>query len=68
MLVEVGHGVREALRDTGYAVRRGDTFPGLDAGWVRIAVRDAATTTGLLSALESVLTAFRPASPKELTA
>ena len=51
VLVEVGRGVREALRDRGYAVRRGDTFPGLDAGWVRIAVRDPATSDGLVRAL-----------------
>ena len=29
-----------ALRERGYAVRRGDTFPGLGADWLRIAVRD----------------------------
>ncbi len=67
MLVEVGHGVREALRDTGYAVRRGDTFPGLDDDWVRIAVRDAATSAGLLTAVEAALHSLRSATPKELT-
>jgi cobyrinic acid a,c-diamide synthase len=39
------------LRDHGIAVRRGDTFPGLGPGWVRIAVRDPATTDLLLDAL-----------------
>ncbi|WP_199430464.1 Rv2231c family pyridoxal phosphate-dependent protein CobC [Qaidamihabitans albus] len=43
--------VRLALRAAGYAVRRGDTFPGLDEDWLRIAVRDPATTRGLLDAL-----------------
>jgi cobyrinic acid a,c-diamide synthase len=47
-------GLREALRDAGYAVRRGDTFPGLGPAWVRIAVRDPATTRGLLSAIASL--------------
>ncbi|MGW4301392.1 Rv2231c family pyridoxal phosphate-dependent protein CobC [Streptomyces sp. NPDC004646] len=47
--------VRSRLRDLGYAVRRGDTFPGLGAEWVRVAVRDAATTAGFLTALGTVL-------------
>lgn len=51
VLVEVGRGVRDALRHKGYAVRRGDSFPGLDAGWVRIAVRDPATSDALVHAL-----------------
>ena len=43
------------LRDTGFAVRRGDTFPGLDEHWIRVAVRDAATSTSFVSALQEVL-------------
>ena len=31
-----------ALRERGWAVRRGDTFPGLGPDWLRIAVRDTA--------------------------
>ena len=64
VLVEVGSGIREALRDIGYAVRRGDTFPGLSPAWVRIAVRDRAVTDGLMAALGKVLnsTAQRPDS------
>lgn len=31
--------LRESLRERGYAVRRGDTFPGLGPDWLRIAVR-----------------------------
>jgi histidinol-phosphate aminotransferase len=44
--------VRGRLRDLGYAVRRGDTFPGLDGEWLRLAVRDRATVDGFLRALE----------------
>lgn len=51
VLARVGTGVREALRDAGWAVRRGDTFPGLDTAWVRIAVRDPHTIDGLLREL-----------------
>ncbi|MFF5029336.1 Rv2231c family pyridoxal phosphate-dependent protein CobC [Streptomyces collinus] len=47
--------LRHRLRDLGYAVRRGDTFPGLDEGWIRIAVRDRATATDFLRALTAVL-------------
>ncbi|MCH0562628.1 MULTISPECIES: Rv2231c family pyridoxal phosphate-dependent protein CobC [unclassified Streptomyces] len=48
-------GVRRRLRERGYAVRRGDTFPGLDEEWLRIAVRDRGTADGFLKALRSVL-------------
>jgi histidinol-phosphate aminotransferase len=44
--------VRHRLRDLGYAVRRGDTFPGLDEEWLRLAVRDRGTVNGFLRALE----------------
>jgi len=47
-------GVRTALRGLGIAVRRGDTFPGLGADWIRIAVRDEVTTGRLLTALSTV--------------
>ncbi|MET9257021.1 Rv2231c family pyridoxal phosphate-dependent protein CobC [Streptomyces sp. NPDC003717] len=47
--------VRARLRALGYAVRRGDTFPGLDEDWLRLAVRDRATTDGFLCALERAL-------------
>jgi histidinol-phosphate aminotransferase len=47
--------VRERLRDAGWAVRRGDTFPGLDAEHVRVAVRDADTSTRFVAALETAL-------------
>jgi histidinol-phosphate aminotransferase len=47
--------VREALRDKGIAVRRGDTFPGLSAEHWRTAVRSSAATDALLAALAEVL-------------
>ncbi|CAM5699826.1 Rv2231c family pyridoxal phosphate-dependent protein CobC [Streptomyces violaceorubidus] len=53
--------VRHRLRGLGYAVRRGDTFPGLGEGWLRLAVRDRATTDGFLRALKHALTAPDPA-------
>ncbi|MBC7630624.1 cobyrinate a,c-diamide synthase [Aeromicrobium sp.] len=51
VLAKVGRGTHARLRDAGYAVRRADTFPGLDDSWVRIAVRRPATTRSLLAAL-----------------
>ncbi|GAA2453794.1 Rv2231c family pyridoxal phosphate-dependent protein CobC [Streptomyces glaucus] len=44
--------VRHRLRGLGFAVRRGDTFPGLDERWLRLAVRDRRTVDGFLTALE----------------
>jgi histidinol-phosphate aminotransferase len=43
------------LRDKGFAVRRGDTFPGLDAHWLRVAVRDPDTNAAFAAALEECL-------------
>ncbi|MPZ63121.1 MAG: threonine-phosphate decarboxylase, partial [Propionibacteriales bacterium] len=51
VLARVGEGVHARLREEGIAVRRADTFPGLDSSWVRIAVRDTAATNRLLAAL-----------------
>ncbi|GAA3822784.1 Rv2231c family pyridoxal phosphate-dependent protein CobC [Nocardioides panacisoli] len=56
VLAQVGHGVHGRLRDAGIAVRRADTFPGLDASWVRIAVRPPDRTDRLLRALTSTET------------
>jgi histidinol-phosphate aminotransferase len=42
--VEGGDVLRNALRERGYAVRRGDTFPGLGPDWLRIAVRPEEVT------------------------
>ena len=47
--------VRVALRERGYAVRRGDTFPGLGPDWLRVAVRPPAVTDAFASALAGVL-------------
>ncbi|MFJ8044270.1 Rv2231c family pyridoxal phosphate-dependent protein CobC [Kitasatospora sp. NPDC096147] len=47
--------LRERLRAAGFAVRRGDTFPGLGPDWLRIAVRDEATTDAFLAALAALL-------------
>jgi cobyrinic acid a,c-diamide synthase len=52
VLVRGPLGLRERLRDQGFAVRRGDTFPGLGPDWMRIAVRDEATTAALADALD----------------
>ena len=46
-----GSHVRERLADQGFAVRRGETFPGLGPQWIRIAVRDTATSRSLAQAL-----------------
>jgi cobyrinic acid a,c-diamide synthase len=51
--------LREALRDRGFAVRRGDTFPGLGPDWVRIAVREPATSERLLAALTGLTAGVR---------
>ncbi len=48
-------GLREALREQGFAVRRCDTFPGLGADYVRIAVRAPDETGPLVAAIEKVL-------------
>jgi histidinol-phosphate/aromatic aminotransferase/cobyric acid decarboxylase-like protein len=53
VLARVGMGVHARLRAAGYAVRRCDTFPGLDDSWIRIAVRPPDVTAKLLGALAS---------------
>ena len=52
-----GSGPRCATQ--GFAVRRGETFPGLGPDWIRIAVRDPVTSDRLVSALRR-LTLSRP--------
>jgi len=47
--------VHGRLRMAGWAVRRADTFPGLGPGWLRIAVRDRATTDAFLDSLATIL-------------
>jgi histidinol-phosphate/aromatic aminotransferase/cobyric acid decarboxylase-like protein len=56
-----GAAVRGALRAAGWAVRRGDTFPGLTADHLRVAVRDPATSRAFAAALAGILGAPLPA-------
>lgn len=64
VLARLGEGTRGALRARGVAVRRCDTFPGLDASWARIAVRPPAMTDRLLLALDQTRLS-RPAHSQE---
>lgn len=50
--------IRAGLRDLGVVARRGDTFPGLDHTWLRLAARDEPTVDQLFEALD------RLASPR----
>jgi len=56
VLVQVEGGVvlRESLRDKGFAVRRGDTFPGLGPDWLRIAVRPSDVTDAFVKVLRDL--------------
>jgi histidinol-phosphate aminotransferase len=47
--------VRIRLNHEGFAVRRGETFPGLAPGWIRVAVRDTRTSDRFAAALQEVL-------------
>jgi histidinol-phosphate aminotransferase len=47
--------LREQLRERGFAVRRGDTFPGLGPDWLRIAVRPEAVTDDFLKVWRDLL-------------
>ncbi len=47
--------LRDRLRERGYAVRRGDTFPGLDDTWVRLAVRPPALVDALIAQIGRIL-------------
>ncbi|BFV56731.1 hypothetical protein KCMC57_up18350 [Kitasatospora sp. CMC57] len=49
--------LRTRLRAAGFALRRGDTFPGLGPDWLRIAVRDEDTTDRFLDALAALVRA-----------
>ncbi|MPQ98068.1 threonine-phosphate decarboxylase [Modestobacter sp. I12A-02628] len=51
-----GAAVRERLRAAGWAVRRGDTFPGLGPDHLRVAVRDPDTSRAFADALRTALT------------
>ncbi|SEF37333.1 histidinol-phosphate aminotransferase [Amycolatopsis pretoriensis] len=49
-----GASLRARLREAGYAVRRGDTFPGLGPDHLRLAVRDRVTTDAFLTAVREI--------------
>jgi histidinol-phosphate aminotransferase len=50
-----GDALRAGLRQRAIAVRRGDTFPGLDRDWTRVAVRDDARNRAFVEALADTL-------------
>ncbi|MGY1705929.1 Rv2231c family pyridoxal phosphate-dependent protein CobC [Geodermatophilus sp. SYSU D00697] len=58
-----GERVRTELRARGWAVRRGDTFPGLDGDHLRVAVRAPATSRAFAAELAAILEAIPPAPP-----
>jgi histidinol-phosphate/aromatic aminotransferase/cobyric acid decarboxylase-like protein/adenosyl cobinamide kinase/adenosyl cobinamide phosphate guanylyltransferase len=56
VLLDTGIGdVRTRLHRQGFAVRRGETFPGLRPGWIRVAVRDTETSDRFSAALREVI-------------
>jgi histidinol-phosphate aminotransferase len=60
--VPEGPRVRQELRERGWAVRRGDTFPGLTVDHLRVAVRDPGTSRAFAAALAEILAAAPPAT------
>jgi len=58
--VRDGERVRQGLRRRGIAVRRGDTFPGLSADHLRVAVREPARAALLVDALRAELSTEVP--------
>jgi histidinol-phosphate aminotransferase len=69
VLLQVPEGarVRAALRERGWAVRRGDTFPGLSPDHLRVAVRDEATSRAFAAALAEILSPVRMRRADPLT-
>jgi len=64
VLLDTGIGdVRTRLHGHGFAVRRGETFPGLGPGWIRVAVRDAETSNRFSAALREVIADGPPGNP-----
>jgi cobyrinic acid a,c-diamide synthase len=47
--------IRLALREHGFAVRRGETFPGLGPDWIRITVREPMVSDQLVTALRRLV-------------
>jgi histidinol-phosphate aminotransferase len=54
--------IRARMLQQGFAVRRGETFPGLGPGWIRVAVRDARTSELFAVALAAA-SARQPDTP-----
>jgi histidinol-phosphate aminotransferase len=48
--------IRARLLGKGFAVRRGETFPGLGPGWIRVAVRDPGISDQFAAALADAVT------------
>jgi histidinol-phosphate aminotransferase len=64
VLLDTGIGdVRTRLHGHGFAVRRGETFPGLRSGWIRVAVRDPETSDRFSAALQAVIAEGPPGGP-----
>ncbi|WP_235900639.1 Rv2231c family pyridoxal phosphate-dependent protein CobC [Lolliginicoccus suaedae] len=57
VLLRGPEGLRQGLRESGVAVRRCDTFPGLDDRAIRVAVRARPLVDTLVQAIEEVLSA-----------
>jgi histidinol-phosphate aminotransferase len=47
--------IRTRLHRRGFAVRRGETFPGLAPGWIRVAIRDRVTSDRFAAALHDAV-------------
>jgi histidinol-phosphate aminotransferase len=62
--VSGGERVRRELRERGWAVRRGDTFPGLSPDHLRVAVRDPGTSRAFAGDLAGILSP--PPVPEEI--
>ena len=61
VLIDTGiDDIRARLLDRGFAVRRAETFPGLGPGWIRVAVRDAATSGRFAAALAAASARLLP--------
>jgi hypothetical protein len=56
-----GARVQAALRDRGWVMHRGDTFPGLSPDHLRVAVRGPATSVALAADLAAILEPGTPA-------
>ena len=51
-----GARVRAGMRERGFAVRRGESFPGLGPDWLRVAVRDTSCSDAFVAALRECVT------------